>query len=411
MIVPLPTFPRLYRVRQSFDRRRLEDPAAVLAERLRTAPAMDGLKPGMKVAITAGSRGIHRIGELVAAVVQEVKRRGGEPFVVPAMGSHGGATAEGQADMLRGLGVSEEVVGAPIRSSMQVAEVGRTPEGWPAYCDRIALGSDWIVVMNRIKPHTAFKSDIESGLNKMLTVGLGKHKGAENVHVIGLGRGVVPIARVIRANAPVGVGIAIVENSEDLTYDFAIVPPDQFEEADRRLLKLANQLLPRLPFDQLDVLVVREMGKNISGTGMDSNIIGIGRRIGGQHKPDITRVAVLDLTPETHGNALGIGLADLTTRRLVDKIDYRATYTNVITTGYLPSARIPMTLENDQECIAVALSGYDPAKARLAVIRNTLDLEHLDVSEGLLDEVRGNAALTVEQELGMMRFDGQGNLL
>jgi len=411
MIVPMPTLPKMYRLQQTFDRSSLEDPAAVLAERLRTSPAMDGLKPGMRVAITAGSRGIYKIGELVAAVAKEVRRRGGDPFVVPAMGSHGGATAEGQADMLRGLGVSEESVGCPIRSSMETVEVGKTPQGWSAYCDRNAFESDYVVVMNRIKAHTAFKSDIESGLHKMMTVGLGKHKGAANVHVIGLKNGVVPIGKVILEKAPIGVGIGIIENSEDKTYDFKIVTPSQFEEADREGLALANKLLPRIPFDQLDILIVREIGKNISGTGMDSNIIGIGRRIGGSYKPEITRLGVLDLTEKTHGNALGIGLADLTTRRLVDKIDYRATYTNVITTGFLGTARIPMILETDQEMVAVALNGYEASKVRMAIIQNTLELEHLLISEALVEEARQQPGLTVGEEVGPFQFDAEGNLL
>ena len=411
MLVPMPPLPSMYRLRQQFDRRKLEDPAAVLAERLRSSPAMAGLRPGMRVAITAGSRGIAHIGELVAAVAREVRARGGEPFVVPAMGSHGGATAEGQRAMLAGLGVREETVGAPVRSSMEVIEAGRTPEGWPACCDRLAFEADWIVVMNRVKPHTAFKAEIESGLCKMLAVGLGKHRGAENVHAIGLEKAIVPIARVLLQRAPIGVGIAIVENSQDETYDLAIAPPEAFEDTDRELLKLAKRLLPRLPFDDLDVLIVREMGKNISGTGMDSNVIGIGRRIGGSHKPEIARVAVLDLTEETHGNALGIGLADLTTRRLVDKIDFRATYTNVITTGFLGTARIPMTLDTDREVIAVALTGYDPAKVRMAVIRNTLELEEMLISEGLVEEARANPSVVIEEEVGPLCFDAEGRLL
>ncbi len=411
MIVEMPSLPRMYRVRQRFDRRALAKPGRVLEERLRASPAMDGVRPGMQVAITVGSRGIAHLGELVAAVVRSVRARGGEPFVVPAMGSHGGATAEGQREMLAGLGVDEGTVGAPIRSSMEVVEVGRTGSGWPACCDRNAFGADWIVVLNRVKPHTAFKADIESGLMKMLAVGLGKRRGAETVHGHGLAQAVVEIGRVVLAHAPVGVGVAIVENSEDETYDIAVVPPGEFEETDRRLLVVAKRLLPRLPFDDLDVLVVREMGKNISGTGMDSNIIGIGRRIGGSHKPEVARLVVLDLTVESHGNALGIGLADLTTRRLVDKIDLRATYTNVITTGFLGSAKIPMTLDSDQEAIAVALAGYDAASVRLACIRSTLELEELAISEGLLEAARRDPGLTVEDELGPLGFDAEGRLL
>lgn len=411
MIVAMPAFPRMYHLQQRFDRRALAEPGRTLRERLQASPAMAALRPGMQVAITAGSRGIAHLAELIAAVVQEVRAHGAEPFVVPGMGSHGGATAEGQARMLAGLGVDEHTVGAPIRSSMEVVEVGRTPAGWPVYCDRLAFSSDWIVVLNRVKPHTAFKSEIESGLLKMLAVGLGKRRGAETVHAHGLAEGVLEIGRVVLARAPIGVGVAVVENAEDETYDIAVVPPGQFEATDRRLLVTAKELLPRLPFDDLDVLIVREMGKNISGTGMDSNVIGIGRRIGGSWKPEIARLVVLDLTPESHGNALGIGLADLTTRRLVDSIDLHATYTNVITTGFLGTARIPMTLDSDQEAIAVALTGYDPSTVRLACVKNTLELENIEVSEGLLEAARCRPSLAVLGELGPLRFDGNGRLL
>ena len=406
----MPALPTMYRLRQQFDRQALTDPGRVLAERLRAAPAMATLRPGMRVAITVGSRGIAHLRELVAAVVQAVRERGGEPFIVPAMGSHGGATAEGQARMLAGLGVDEGTVGAPIRSSMDVVEIGRAG-GWPVYCDRLAFASDWIVVLNRVKPHTAFRASIESGLMKMMAVGLGKRHGAEMVHRRGPAEAVVEFGRVVLARAPIGIGIAIVENAEDEVYDLAVVPPAEFEETDRRLLALARRLLPRLPFDDLDVLVVREMGKNISGTGMDSNVIGIGRRIGGAHKPEVGRLVVLDLTEESHGNALGIGLADLTTRRLVDKIDLRATYTNVITTGFFGSAKLPMILDSDREAIAVALTGHDPSTVRLACIKNTLELEEMVISAGLLEAARSQPGLTVSEPLGPLRFDADGRLL
>ena len=265
--------------------------------------------------------------------------------------------------------------------------------------------------MNRVKPHTAFKADIESGLMKMMTVGLGKRDGAEVAHIYGLEKTVVSMGRIILARAPIGIGIAIVENSEDETYEIAVVPPAEFEATDLRLLALAKQLLPRLPFDDLDVLIVREIGKNISGTGMDSNIIGIGRRIGGQWKPEIARVVALDLTEETHGNATGIGLADVTTRRLVDKIDFRATYTNVITTGFLGSGRLPIICESDREAVAVALSGFEPARVRMACIKNTLELEYMEISEALLDLARAQPSLSVLEELGPFRFDETGSLL
>jgi hypothetical protein len=328
------------------------------------------------------------------------------------MGSHGGATDEGQKRLLADLGISEASMGCPVVSSMTVEEIGRTAKGTPVYLDRHAVHADGIIVINRIKPHTAFRGGIESGLCKMLAVGLGKHKGARQMHAAGLGSTLVEAARVILARVPVLAGVAVLENSLDETAEVHVVAPEKFEETDRRLLERAWQTLPRIPFDPLDVLIVEEMGKNISGTGMDKNVIGIGPRVGGKMEmgaPAVSTIVVLGLTSESHGNATGVGLADITTRRLVDSIDYKATYTNVLTTRLWSAGRLPVIMETDRDAIEVALGETPPAQVRFVRIKNTSHLEELEISEALLPEAR-QGGLTVVSEPRPLEFDETGHL-
>ena len=404
--------PNVVRVRQEFDRTRLEDPCGAVAAGLCNLGLAGKLKPGARVAITAGSRGINNLVAMTRAAADAVKSMGGQPFIVPSMGSHGGATDDGQKNLLADLGIFEASMGCPVVSSMTVEEIGRTLNGTPAYLDRNALHADGIVVINRVKPHTAFRGEIESGLCKMLAVGLGKHKGAQQMHKAGLGPTLVEAARLILARAPVLAGIAILENSLDETAEIHVVPPERFEETDRTLLKRAWQVLPRIPFDPLDVLVVDEMGKNISGTGMDNNVIGIGPRVGGKMEmghPAVVTIVVLGLTPETHGNANGVGLADITTRRLVDSIDYKATYTNVLTTRLWSAGRLPVIMETDREAIEVAVGETPPGEVRFVRIKDTLHLEELEISEALLPEAK-KAGLAVVRGPQPLSFDEAGRL-
>ncbi len=404
--------PKVIRVRQQFDRTRLEDPCGAVTAGLRDTGLTGRLKPGARVAITAGSRGINHLVAMTRAAVDAVISVGGQPFIIPSMGSHGGATDEGQRTLLADLGISEASMGCPVLSSMEVETLGRTVDGVPVYLDRHALHADGIIVINRVKPHTAFRGEVESGLCKMLAVGLGKHKGAQQMHAAGLGPTLVEAARMILARAPVLAGIAVLENALEETAEVHVVPPDRFEETDRVLLQRAWQMLPRIPFDPLDVLVVDEMGKNISGTGMDNNVIGIGPRVGGKMEmghPAISTIVVLGLTPETHGNANGIGLADITTRRLVDSIDYKATYTNVLTTRLWSAGRLPVILETDREAIKVAVGETPEDHLRLVRIKNTLHLEELEISEALLPEAR-QKGLTLVWEARPLECDGTGRL-
>lgn len=404
--------PKVARAKQPFDRTRLADVCEAVAAGLRGLGLDRRMRPGARIAITAGSRGIANLVAMTRTSVGVVKTMGGQPFIVPSMGSHGGATHEGQRSLLADLGISEASLGCPVVSSMEVEEVGRTSGGIPVYLDRHALHCDGIIVINRVKPHTAFRGQVESGLCKMLAVGLGKHRGAQQMHAAGLGPALVEAARLILARAPVLAGIAVLENSLDETAEVHVVPPDRFEETDRVLLQRAWKVLPRLPFDLLDVLVVDEMGKNISGTGMDVNVIGIGPRVGGKMemgRPAISTIVVLGLTPESHGNANGVGLADLTTRRLVDAIDYKATYANVLTTRLWSAGRLPVILETDRDAIETAVGEAPPHRVRLVRIQNTLHLEELEVSEALLAEA-GQIGLTVVGKPQPLEFDETGRL-
>jgi hypothetical protein len=406
------TLPKVARVRQSSDRTRIADVCGAVTAGLRSLDRIAGLPAGGRIAITAGSRGISNLVTITRAAVDVVRELGGSPFIVPAMGSHGGATAGGQQSLLAELGISEHTMECSVISSMEAAEIGRTAGGTSVYIDRHALNADGIIVINRVKPHTAFRADVESGLCKMVAVGLGKHEGAQQMHAAGLGTVIVEAARVILQRAPVLAGIAILENSVDETAEIHVVPPERFEETDRALLRRAWQMLPRIPFDPLDVLVVDEMGKNISGTGMDTNIIGIGPRVGGKiemGRPAITTIVVLGLTPESHGNANGVGLADLTTRRLVDAIDFKATYANVLTTRIWSAGRLPLILDSDREAVETAVGATPPDQVRLVRIKDTLHLEELEISPALLPEAR-QAGLAVVDEARPLEFDEAGRL-
>jgi hypothetical protein len=411
--VPLP---RLVRVRQALPAPELRDPAAAVHEALAAPGVGETVRPGMSVAVTAGSRGIARIAEITAAVVAELKARGARPFVVPAMGSHGGATAQGQVDVLARLGMTEATLGCPIRSSMEVVEVGRLANGLPVLVDREAHQADAVVVVNRVKPHTSFRGASESGLVKMIAIGLGKQRGADACHALGFAtfaENILAMAEVSLARTRILFGVAIVENAADRPLRIAGVPARELVARDRELLREAFANMPRIPFDPLDVLVVERIGKEFSGTGMDPNITG--RTSTGCPTNGIraSKVAVLDVTDATHGNGLGIGLADFTTRRLVGRLDLAAMYANALTSTVVVPARIPPALDTELEAIQAAVKtcgAPDRARVRLARIRNTLHLGELLVSEALLDEARANPALTVLGEPEPMRFDAEGRL-
>lgn len=405
LLVDLP-LPALYRVRQHWDSQPVVDIDGTVRAQFDAVGLRSHITPGMRVAVTAGSRGIRDIVPIMRASVAWLRAAGACPFMVPAMGSHGGATAAGQVRLLADLGITEESVGCPIHATMEVVELGTLADGTPVFMDRYAAEADGVLVINRIKPHTSFKAEIESGLAKMCAVGLGKQRGAEMVHrrgIYGLRALLVPMARMVVERGRVLAGLAILEDARDHTAALVALPPaDIGGPGEATLLEQSKALLPRLPFDQLDVLVVDEIGKNISGTGVDTNVIGR-LRIPGEPEPTCPRINVivaLDLTDASHGNATGIGLVDIIPARLAQKIDFRATYINNLTSGLIGLRKgvLPITLPTPHAAISAALQMCgqpDVSAIRLVRIPNTLLLEELHVSAALLPEVATHAQLEV----------------
>ncbi len=411
-------FPKVFRVQQSFDARHVTDIRKRIAEEIGKLDLSGQLKPGQTVAVTAGSRGIANIALIVKGVVDELKQRGAKPFIVPAMGSHGGGTAEGQRSVLEHYEITEATMGVPIRATMDTTQIGETPQGIPVFLDNYALEADHVVVVNRIKPHTDFDGDIESGLCKMMAIGLGKHTGAIHYHRANIKYGyyavITSVASVVRQRCKILFGLGVVENAYDQTAIIeAMLNPD-IEASEKRLLQLAKSNLARIPFDQGDVLIIDQMGKNISGAGMDTNVIGrnVSQREHAPVKPVFTRIFVRDLTEESYGNAVGIGLADIVTRRLVSKIDYKPMYINAITSTNVEAARIPVTFDTDREALETAFStcGTSPEACRMIWIKNTLKLDQFIATEALLGDISGKPSLKVLEHVGELPFDGQGNL-
>jgi hypothetical protein len=400
--------PRFFEVRPELPAPRLADVPGAARDATRTLAG--ALRPEASVAVTAGSRGISRIDEITGSVVAELQRLGAKPFIVPAMGSHGGGTAEGQAEVIAGYGIDEPRMGAPVRSSMDVEQLGQSDSACPAYFDRIALGADAVIVLNRVKPHTILRGEQGSGLVKMLAIGLGKHAAAQTIHNLGLERHVTPVARALLDRTPVIGGIGIVENGRGETAHIDTVMPGEFVERDRELLQVSRRYMPHLPVEPLDVLVVRRMGKDLSGAGIDPNIIGMHRRLGGEPDHDIGTIVVLDLTDESHGNAIGVGMADLITTRLRDKIDWQQTSVNALTSGFLHGMKLPWALPTDRDALETAVSQYDPATVRMAILDDTLHLTRVWLSESLLDEARALPNLTLASGTAPLPFGSDGTL-
>jgi hypothetical protein len=410
------SFPLMARVKQTFQGPAVEHiPDAVRAALGRLALPV---KAGQSVALTVGSRGVVNIDAIVRATVDHLKALGARPFIIPAMGSHGGGTAEGQRSVLEHYGVTEATMGCPVRATMDVVQVGEAL-GLPIWLDRYAAEADWIGVINRVKPHTGFTGDIGSGLLKMMTIGTGKHRGAVQAHranirlgyermITGLGAGMLRSGRI-------GFGLGVVENGYDETALIEAFLPDQLEAGERELLRKARAWMAKLPFDTMDLLIVDEIGKEISGTGMDTNVIG-------RHatwferpftSPRITFIVACDTTVNTYGNANGIGLADFTTRRLADKIDWEPTYVNALTACSPGGPKLPAVLDTTQEAIAVALSclGIERTEdARIVRIQNTLRLTEVEVSEAFATELAGRDDLTALGEPTPMVFRPDGAL-
>jgi hypothetical protein len=407
--------PKLYRIKQHKQTTVLDDVQEVILQQSKSI--LEKIKTGDRIGIAAGSRGIHQYDKMIQATVTAVKNAGGIPYIIPAMGSHGGATAEGQLEVLKSYGIEEKTVGAPILSSMETVVIAHTETGVPVYFDRNAYGMDGIILVNRIKPHTDFNSTIESGLIKQMVVGLGKQKGASAIHRRGIEglKDVIPqSARIILRDRPILMGVAILENQDDRTTEIVVVPAEAFEEKEKQLLERARTYMPSFPVNEMDVLVLQEMGKNISGTGIDPNVVGryLIRTVPDQ-KPDIYRIVCLDLTEESHGNAIGVGIADIITEKMAKKIDWTPTYINTITSGFLERGFMPIAAKNDREALDIALNCCNryvtEENARLVLAKNTLHLKELIVSQALLDELQGREDIEVLGEV-TLEWDADGHL-
>lgn len=379
------------------------------------APLRGSIRPGMRVAVAVGSRGISNLALIVRTAVDFLRAQGAEPFIIPAMGSHGGGTAAGQEAVLAGYGITEQTAHAPVRATMEVVSLGFT-EGTPripVFMDRFAFESDGVLVINRVKPHTDFHGEHESGIVKMLTIGLGKHRQALQMHSYGADglRDYIPrVSRVVIESGKLLGALGILEDGCDNTSRVAFARPEEIFALDSELLAQARRSIARLPFDDLDLLIVDCMGKDYSGTGLDTNVIGRMRIRGSEDTvPHCRRVVTLDLSPASHGNALGVGLADVVTRRLVDKIDWRVTQENVVTSGFLERGFLPIVCETDQAAVGVGLRGLgrpvDPESVRAVRIRNTLALGEAWVSPALLRELPD-----VQAEASALTFDSAGNI-
>lgn len=415
-------FPRVVRIRQNFPPTPTVDiPASVAVEMAKLRPQ---LRPGARIAVGVGSRGITNLRAIVAAVIAELRAAGTQPFIIPAMGSHGGATPEGQRDLLGTYDITESTMGVPIHASLEVREVGRTTGGAIVYCSTEALAADGIIIINRIKPHTDFRGTIGSGLLKMCVIGLGKHTGAAAMHRaasrIGHERAIRSMAAVLLRHAPIIGGLALLENQFHETARIVAIPHADMETAEDALLIEARGLMPLLPFDEIDLLIVDQLGKNISGSGMDPNVTN--RWVSGylttlmrpdESSPFVRRIFARGLTPESHGNGIGIGLADVTTTRLVRELDLRVTGINALTSLTPNTAKVPIAFDTDREAIALTLESLaldDPATARVVRIADTLSVAAMDISETLWASARGNPQLTALGEPRELEFDAEGNL-
>ncbi len=412
-------FPKMTLVQQFFNRERVKDiPVEVVRE---TEELVKVIKKGSRVAVACGSRGIANYDLIVKSLILQLKKTGAEVFIIPAMGSHGGATAEGQQNVLAHLGITEQSMGVPVLSCMQTVRIGETHHGIPVSVDKNAFEADYIVPVNRVKKHTEFYGEIESGLMKMLAIGLAKER-ADFYHNamfnFGYSDVILSVGRKILETGKIPFGIAVIDNAYAETMRVCGVPGEKFEEKEKELLKIAKDADPKLPFQEADILIIDEIGKEISGTGFDTKVVGrIGLPLLAQeiNSPAVKRLVICDLTEKTEGNAIGVGVADFVTQRLVDKIDRQSLYINSITGATPEYAKIPLTAQNDREALQLAIQcvGIIPTeKLKIMRIKNTLCLEHLYASEAYAGEVAGGRdRIGMLSEKEEIRFDQDGNFL
>ena len=408
--------PRMARLSQRFDGTRINDFDAAVDQAFARPGTGAAIRPGQSVAITAGSRGVANIAPILRAIVRNVRQRGGLPFIFPAMGSHGGATAEGQQAVLEGFGITEAFVGAPIRATMETRVIGHTPAGREVHIDRFAAEAGGVIVVGRVKPHTAFRGEYESGLMKMMAIGMGKQKGAEICHADGFGRmaeHVPAFGKVVLERAPILFGIAILENGYDDTCRIEALPRAEMAAREPGLLEQARKLMPQILVPRFDILVIDQIGKNLSGDGADPNISGTYCTPYASGGPEFQRYVILDLTEETHGNALGVGMADITTKRLYDKADFDESYPNSLTSRILHTIKMPIVMASDRLALQAAIYsciGIDQAAPRIVRIANTSHIGTISVSEALLPELASDPRIAVLEPPAELCFDPAGNL-
>lgn len=409
--------PRMVRVRQTFSRSHIDDVAAHLRKEL-AREDYASLVRGGRIAVAVGSRGIPNNALIVRTLCDQLKEWGARPFVVPAMGSHGGGTVEGNLEILAGYGITEEAVGVPICASMEVVQIGELDDGaaTPIYCDRLAAEADGIVVYNKVKPHTDFKGPHESGLLKMMAIGLAKHKGCSNLHQRGFdtfAETIPQAAQLFLDRLPVVFGVGVVQNAYDQIAELRVYPREKIVEGDAELLRIARERFPRFKFDDVDVLVIDRIGKDVSGEGADPNVTGRGFMPYFKDDFHARRLFVRGLTELSHHNACGLGLADITTRRCLDQVDWESTWVNLTTNLMIDGGKIPFYQDSDYDALRVALRTcprIDYARARVVRIHDTLSLNEFEVSEALADDLSHVDGIEILTEPYELRFDAEGNL-
>lgn len=408
--------PKMVKIRQQYDASVIENPADYIAASLDRSIADHSKFSGKSIAITVGSRGIPGLAGMVRSICDKLKEWGAYPFIVPSMGSHGGATAAGQLELLESYGVTEENIGVPIKSSMETVQYDDI-NGVPLYCDKYAFESDGIVVFNKVKPHTDFRGPHESGLVKMVAIGLANHLGASCFHSFGFERFAELLPKVGEAFLKTGklaFGIGVVQNAYDNISDIAICDATNFMETDARLLEIAKAKLPTFKFDHIDLLIVDEIGKNISGTGCDPNIVG--RNLSGTFHGmlDLQKLFVRSITPESHHSGVGLAMADMTTRECLNDVDWEPTWANVLTTGTMQGGRIPLYANTDRECILQCIStlhGSDVTNPRVVRIKNTLCMEEILVSTAIWEDISSHPEVELISDPQPMEFTSDGKLL
>lgn len=408
--------PQIMKIKQVFDDTKIDDVPQYLNQKLIEKQIKDKIKPGMKIAITGGSRGISHYQDLMKTVVDFVYKCGATPFIVPAMGSHGGGTSEGQANMLKKLGITKETVGCDIISSMEVVEVGRTSKDLPVYIDKNAANADGIILLNRVKLHTSFRGKYESGLIKMMAIGLAKRKGADMTHSLryeNMAENLVEVGTIALQNLNIICGVASIENGYNEVADVFVLKKDEILEEEPKILEKSKKLMSRIYLDDIDVLIVNEIGKNISGTGVDTNIVGRFHTKAASGGPNTIKLGFLDISEKSGGNGNGMGLADFVSKKFYDKIDFPSTYINAITSTEPNSVKLPLVLDNDKYVFkgCVKLCGTrDLDKLKLVVINNTKELDEVYMSKAAFENVVDEEKVEVVSELFDIPFDEEDNL-